>query len=108
MNSATPTEALYSGPLIPSKSTFAMYEASKFDNTKDNGLFCVAYAGASANSSKGLIRSVVSGVDDSLNQCPPLVVGISTTLSECFFNWAERSFPQYFAPAAAPSATATP
>ncbi len=107
MNSATPTEALYSGPLIPSKSTFAMYEASKFDNTKDNGLFCVAYAGASANSSKGLIRSVVSGVDDSLNQCPPLVVGISTTLSECFFNWAERSFPQYFAPAAA-SATVSP
>jgi alpha-tubulin suppressor-like RCC1 family protein len=74
-NAATPTEPLYSGPLNPSKNTFAMYAASKFDNTKDRGLFCVAYAGASANSAKGLIRSVVSGVDASLNQCPPLQIG---------------------------------
>jgi alpha-tubulin suppressor-like RCC1 family protein len=108
MDSAAPAEALYSGPLVPSISTFSMYDAGKFDQTKDNGLFCVAYAGASANSAKGLIRSVVSGVDANLNQCPPLVVGNSTTLSECFFNWAERSFPQYFAPAAAASATAAP
>jgi hypothetical protein len=50
---------------------------------------------------------VASGVDANLTQCPPLLVRIPTTLSECFFNWAERSFPQYFAPAAA-SATATP
>ncbi len=52
-----------------------MYDASKFDQTKDNGLFCVAYAGASASSAKGLIRSVVSGVDANLNICPPIQIG---------------------------------
>ncbi|MBK7049959.1 MAG: hypothetical protein KBF98_06120 [Rhodoferax sp.] len=73
MSSATPTEPLYSGPLIPSKSTFSMYEASKFDQKYDRGLFCVAYAGA--NSAKGLIRSVVSGaVEANLKDCPPLQI----------------------------------
>ena len=40
-----------------------------------NGLFCVSYAGSSTTSAKGLIRSVVTGVDASLNQCPPVQIG---------------------------------
>ena len=71
----TLTVPLYTGTLNTANNTFGMYDASKFDQTKDNGLFCVGYAGASTTSAKGLIRSVVSGVDANLNICPPIQIG---------------------------------
>ena len=71
----TPTLPLYTGTLDVANNTFGMYDSNKFDQTKDNGLFCVAYAGASTTSAKGLIRSVVSGVDANLNICPPIQIG---------------------------------
>ena len=74
----TPTLPLYTGTLDTANNTFGMYDSSKFDQTKDNGLFCVAYAGASTTSAKGLIRSVVSGVDANLNICPPIQIGAQT------------------------------
>jgi alpha-tubulin suppressor-like RCC1 family protein/fibronectin type 3 domain-containing protein len=73
----TPTLPLYTGTLNTANNTFPMYDAGKFDPTKDNGLFCVAYAGASTTSAKGLIRSVVSGLDANLNICPPIQIGAS-------------------------------
>jgi hypothetical protein len=75
----TPTLPLYTGTLNTANNTFGMYDASLFDQTKDNGLFCVAYAGASTTSAKGLIRSVVSGVDANLNICPPIQIGAGTS-----------------------------
>ena len=71
----TPTLPLYTGTLDTANNTFGMYDAALFDQTKDNGLFCVGYAGASTSSAKGLIRSVVSGVDANLNICPPVQIG---------------------------------
>ncbi len=71
----TATLPVYTGPLDTANNTFGMYDASQFDQTKDTGLFCVGYAGASTTSAKGLIRSVVSGVDATLNICPPIQIG---------------------------------
>ena len=71
----TPTVPIYTGTLDTANNTFSMYDAALFDQTKDDGLFCVAYAGASTTSAKGLIRSVVSGVDANLSICPPIQIG---------------------------------
>ncbi len=55
--------------LNSSNSNISVYDTTKFDLTKDVGIFCVAYA---AGSAKGLMRSVVTGVGVSQNDCPPL------------------------------------
>lgn len=102
------TEAVYTGPLNPGNSSFALFGSDKFDPSKDMGLFCVAYVGTSAASAKGLIRSVVSGTDPSLTQCPALVLKPANSEADCIFDWAERSYPQYFSPPGASSAVSPP
>ena len=69
------TEPVYSGTLGTTSNTFAMYDSSKFDAIKDRGIFCIGYAGVSASSAKGLIRSVVTGADPAVSDCPPILVG---------------------------------
>jgi len=76
MASNAPTEALYSGSLTADNSTFTLYDTIKFDQTKDNGIFCTGYAvPGTSGSVKGMIRSIVTGADATLNDCPPLQVG---------------------------------
>ncbi len=81
-STTAPTEPLYTGTLSSVNSTFALYDATQFNQTKDNGLFCIGYSGASATSAKGLIRSVVSGADTSLTQCPPIQIGAPPSTSD--------------------------
>ena len=63
------TVPAFTGVLNSSTSNIAMYDATKFDQTKDTGIFCVAYA---AGSAKGLMRSVVTGVGVSATDCPAI------------------------------------
>ena len=73
------TESAYSGTLNSSNSSISMFTAAQFDQTKDTGIFCVGYAvTASTSSAKGLIRSVVTGADTSVKDCPPIQVGSTT------------------------------
>jgi alpha-tubulin suppressor-like RCC1 family protein len=69
------TESYYSGTLNSSSKNITMFDASKFDPTKDKGIICVIYVGTSVKSAKGLMRSVVSGTDATLNTCPPVDLG---------------------------------
>ena len=72
---ASSTDPLYSGTLTTAANSFALFDAGKFDPTKNSGIFCLGYAGSSDSSAKGLIRSVVTGSDISLADCPPIQVG---------------------------------
>jgi alpha-tubulin suppressor-like RCC1 family protein len=72
------TESVYNGNLNSSSKTIAMFDASKFDPTKDKGIFCVGYVGKSA---KGLKRSVVTGADAAGLDCPPIQIGDTTAPS---------------------------
>jgi alpha-tubulin suppressor-like RCC1 family protein len=66
-------ESVYSGALSSSTNKISMmFNARKFISDNAKGIFCVGYAGASAKSAKGLMRSVVSGSDATLNTCPTL------------------------------------
>ena len=67
------TESRYSGVLNSSNNNFTLYDTSNFNPATDNGIICVAYAGASTSSAKGLIRSVVTGINASL-ACPQIQI----------------------------------
>ena len=78
----SPTESVYSGALNSNTKTIAMYDdPKKFDPTLHKGIICVGYVGASAKSAKGLMRSVVTGTDATLNTCPPIELGDTTAPS---------------------------
>ncbi len=66
------TAPLLTGTLTTSNNTVSMYNTGMFDQTKDTGIFCVAYAGASTTSAKGLIRPVVMGLNVSTTDCPAI------------------------------------
>ncbi len=75
MGTGVATEPLYSGSLTSGNNTFAMYDPSLFDGTRDYGVFCVGYAtGVGTPSAKGQMRVAVSGQTTGASQCPPLEV----------------------------------